>query len=87
MTLDKEITEFLVARLDEFDAWAQAADDEQAVREIKAIRWVLGHLQRLEEKVLDANLWTVTEVEGIQKALAAIWSDHPDYRTEWSEDQ
>ena len=112
MTLDEEITEFLVARLDEDEAVARsqpegnlyvlpdgmemvdvgpgyvlALDPARVLREVEAIRRVLGHLQRLEEKVLDSNLWTVTEVEGIQKALAAIWSDHPDYDAEWSEDQ
>ena len=76
------LTEFLTARLDEDEAglprlfnWPDL--QARSRREVEAKRAIVAGVV----KVLgDDDRLTVTSVVGL---LAAIYSDHPDYRDEW----
>ena len=81
------ITEFLLARIAEDEEAARqfpGAADLRVLRECAAKRAIIEHCRTLEAKVFNDDLWNVDEHDDILQSLAAVYSDHPDYRSEWS---
>ncbi|OXR46656.1 hypothetical protein B7C42_01630 [Nocardia cerradoensis] len=71
MTID----EFITARLAEDEqAVAGSSDPVRATREIAAKRVAVDWYLNDDEMVMGATI----------AAIAAIWSDHPDYQQEWA---
>lgn len=74
-----------------WDACIAVADAEHATRhdparvlaECAAKRAVIKSAKRLEAKREDGD-WQITEDEDILEALAAVYSDHPDYQQDWA---
>jgi len=58
-------------------------DPAQVLREVAAKRRLLAFLVNLEDKALDGNWWNL-DTDLPFKILAATWSDHVNFRPEWS---
>lgn len=56
----------------------------RVLAECAAKRAIVEHCRTLEAKVFNDDLWNVDEHDDILQSLAAVYSDHPDYRSEWS---
>ena len=58
-------------------------DPARALRQCKSIRTTIKHLEDLSDTI--HMPWYVSpKAEAALEAIAAIWSDHPDYEQEWT---
>lgn len=85
------ITEFLLARIAEDEAAAQpfpGAADQRALRECAAKRAIIGLADDVETiddaLMIETASWKWETSDKILRALAAVYSDHPDYQSVWS---
>ena len=89
------LPEFLNARLDEDEAAGRRAL-ARALREVEAIRAILERHRRIEPDFTGAAAcaWCSDDTDAGARfhqpwpcpdvlSLAAVWSDHPDFRPEW----
>jgi len=61
-------------------------DPARVLREVAAMRDILGCIKLLDEKLEAENRYPLTSYTyGVLESLADIWSDHPDYES-WISD-
>lgn len=82
------ITEFLLARIAEDEAWADSRNAAECTAKRKIVELHRGWSDDVRGWCCDLCFQSDADPAfspcGTVAALAAIYSDHPDYRAEWA---
>jgi hypothetical protein len=86
MTDIDALAEFLLARYDEDEAWADhlwfEGDRDRWLADIKAKRRVVEECRALDSETCDCCAFG--RADDMLRALASPYADHHDYRQEWT---
>ena len=81
-----DLIAFLNARIDEDERYLKSNQHhlwtQRPLREVEAKRTILAEYERALEKA-PGNLPLINTLIRLMRVLAAVYSDHRDYRQEW----